>query len=283
MSMRWSTGEHERILIETADGALIHVEVWGKGKGSILLVHGWTMSGAFWIKQKATLAETFTVVVMDLRAHGHSSKTLNGHTIPQYAQDVRLVMESLDLRDTSLVGWSMAGPVVLEYWRTYGDDRVSALGLVEMTPCPMSPEPWNTHALKGHNIEGLADAMTALQTDPGAFGRRFIKSMFHDGMGTPEEQKWMLREYLKTPTPQAMSIYSDYVMRDYTGVLEDISVPVLVANGRSDHLCFGPQTGGYVADTLPKGRLMIYEGSGHMPFYEASDAFNKDLAALAGH
>jgi pimeloyl-ACP methyl ester carboxylesterase len=239
------------------------------------------MSSAFWVKQKAVLADAFRVIVMDFRSHGYSSKTLQGHTVPQYARDVRAVLESLDISGATLVGWSMAGPVVLDYWRVYGDDRVSALGLVEMTPCPMSPESWNTHALKGYNVEGLNTAMIALQEDRAAYGQRFIGTMFRDGVGRPNDHEWMLREYLKTPTAQAVAIYSDYVMRDYTGVLGDITVPVLVANGRSEYLCFGPQTGRYVTDSLPKGRLVIYEGSGHMPFYESSDAFNKDLSSLA--
>jgi len=123
--------------------------------------------------------------------------------------------------------------------------------------------------------------MMALQEDRMAYGRRFIGSMFHDGIGTPGDQEWMLKEHLKTPTPQAVAIYSDYVMRDYTGVLGQITVPVLVGNGRSEHLCFGPETGQYVADTIPRSCLRIYETSGHMPFYEAPDAFNHDLAALA--
>ncbi|MEJ2587514.1 MAG: alpha/beta hydrolase [Deltaproteobacteria bacterium] len=281
MGMRWTDGKCEKTVIEIADGSLIHVESWGRGRPAIVLLHGWSMSSAFWVKQKAALSDAFTVIAVDLRAHGHSSKALQGHTVPQYARDVRAVLESLHITGATLAGWSMAGPVVLDYWRAYGDDRVSALALVEMTPFPLSPEPWNTHALKGHNMEGLNTAMISLQEDRVAYGRRFIGNMFHDGVGTPEDQEWMLKEYLKTPTAQAVAAYSDYVMRDYTGVLKDITVPVLVANGRSEYLCFGPKTGRYVADTLPKGRLVIYEGSGHMPFYETSEAFNKDLASLA--
>jgi pimeloyl-ACP methyl ester carboxylesterase len=89
--------------------------------------------------------------------------------------------------------------------------------------------------------------------------------------------QWMLPEHLATPTSIATAIYSDYVMRDYSQSLHRISVPVLVANGNSSHICFGPETGRHVADTIPDGRLEIFENSGHMPFYEEPERFNSTL------
>jgi len=267
-------------LVEADDGALIHVELWGTGQ-PVVLVHGWTMSGEFWVRQKEGLADDFQVVVMDLRSHGNSSKILQGHTMPQYARDIRSVIAYLGLRETVLAGWSLGGPVVLEYWKTYGGRGISAMALVEMTPCAMSPEAWNTHSLRGHNFDGLNEAMLSLQEDRRAYGSRFIDIMFKQGEAPTEDRAWMLREHLKTPTPAAVAAYSDYVMRDYTTVLETISVPVLVANGDSTHMAFGPKTGRYVADAIPDGRLKLFENSGHLPFYEEADAFNKALADIA--
>jgi non-heme chloroperoxidase len=60
---------------------------------------------------------------------------------------VRAVTEALHLNEVALIGWSLTGPVVLEYWKQFGSDRVKALGLVEMTPFAFSPEPWNSHGL----------------------------------------------------------------------------------------------------------------------------------------
>ncbi len=272
--------DYETHLLEASDGGLIYAEVRGKGR-PILLVHGWTMSSAFWVRQKEGLSGEFKVVTVDLRSHGNSSKSLQGHTIPQYARDVRLVIESLNLEGVTLAGWSLAGPVVLEYWKSYGADRVAALALVEMTPYPMSPQEWNTHALRDHNFEAMNEAMISLQQDRRAYGTRFVDMMFKSGGGSEEEREWMLREHLKTPTPAAVAIYSDYVMRDYTRVLRTITVPVLVVNGDSERLVFGPITGQYVADSIPEGRLIVLKNSGHMPFFEEADAFNEAISEFA--
>ena len=90
----------------------------------------------------------------------------------------------------------------------------------------------------------------------------------------------MLQEYLKTPTAAAMTVYSDYVMGDYTEVLKGVSIPSLAIYGNSNHLCFGPETGRYVADQIPDFRLEVLGQSGHMPFYEQPEEFNNILADL---
>jgi len=90
----------------------------------------------------------------------------------------------------------------------------------------------------------------------------------------------MLQEFLKTPIPVAMAAYSDYVMGDYTDVLASVSVPSLAIFGDSKYLCFGPETGRYVADQIPDCRLEVLDRSGHMPFYEQPEEFNSILAGL---
>jgi non-heme chloroperoxidase len=268
--------------VVSADGARIYVETAGSGP-AILLVHGWTMSGRFWLRQMAELADRFHVVTMDLRAHGNSSKTFEGHTMGCYSEDIQAVISALNLENIVLVGWSLGGPVVLDYWRRFGDETLSALALVEMTPFPFSPEEWNTHALKGYNLDGMHLSFGGMREDRKAFGERFIHNMFKNGHAPDEAHEWMLREHLKTPMSEAMAVYSDYVMGDYTEVLKGVSIPTLAIYGDSNHLCFGPKTGRYVADQIPECRLEVMARSGHMPFYEQPEEFNSLLADLALH
>jgi pimeloyl-ACP methyl ester carboxylesterase len=98
--------------LEMKDGAKIYYEDHGQGQ-PVVLVHGWTCSSKFWQRNAPELAKEFRVVTIDLRGHGNSSKILSGHTIAQYARDVREVMQKLDLKKATLVGWSLGGPVIL--------------------------------------------------------------------------------------------------------------------------------------------------------------------------
>lgn len=263
-------------LVEVPDGAQLFIEVKGQGR-PVLFIHGWTMSGRFWKYQIDALADQYRVVTLDLRGHGRSSKVFHGHTVPQYARDIRGVIKALGLEGAILVGWSLAGPVVLEYLQNYGDWDLAAVCLVEMTPFPFGSPDWNTHALAGVNFDQMEDNFQAMQTDRTAFGRRFIGSMFQLGRASEKDMAWMLREYLSTPTPVAMAIYSDYLLRDYTPMLKRISLPVLAINGTSDFNCFGEKTGRFVADRIPCCQLSVFKNSGHMPFYEEPDRFNQEF------
>lgn len=264
--------------VTTTDNARIWVDVHGKGP-TIVLVHGWTMSSLFWRRQ-TPLAESYQIVTLDMRGHGRSPSTMRGNTIPRYARDLREVLRSLDLRSVMLTGWSMGGSVVMEYWRLFGNDRVAGLGLVETGPAPMAETPWNTHRYHGHNLEAMEVDLAVMAENRHSFGTRFVNNMFLSGTAPEHALKWMLAEHLACDTHTATTIYADYVQRDNTPVLPTITVPSLVAYGRSRHMCFGPSTGRYVAGSIPDSRFVILEQSGHMPFYEEPAQFNEALTSF---
>ncbi|BDQ32535.1 alpha/beta fold hydrolase [Pseudodesulfovibrio portus] len=264
--------------VQTTDGVRLWVNVRGTGR-PVIMVHGWTMSSLFWRRQDV-LSDTFQVVTLDLRGHGRSQTTPRGHTVPRYATDVREVISALRLKNALLLGWSMGGSVVLEYWQQYGADKVSALGLVETAPYPMSPAAWNMHKCHGHSVQAMNDDLAAMAEDREGFADRFVNAMFLAGQAPHHCLKWMKREQLKIPTSVASSIYEDYAQRDYTGVLPTVTVPALVLYGRSRHMCFGPSTGRYVAGSVPGSRFAILDKSGHLPFYEQADDFNETLTSF---
>ena len=264
-------------VVETSDGALIYYEVTGDGP-PILFVHGWMMSSRFWVRQVEGLWRDFTVVTMDLRAHGNSSKALHGHTIPRYARDVRAVIEALKLDGLTLVGWSLAGPVVLAYWSRYGADRLRALALVDMTPFPFSPDAWNAHPRKGHDYDQMNAACASILVDQEAFARDFIDNMFKSGAAPPDDMSWMLAESMKAPAAVTVAIYSDFLMRDHTAVLPTITIPTTVFAADSNIFKRGIEQGGWVASQIPGATFVGSDNGGHVLFYEDAASFNAAVA-----
>lgn len=264
--------------VSTTDSVKLWVNVHGQGR-PVVLVHGWTMSSLFWRRQ-LSLADRLQIITLDLRGHGQSQSILRGHTIPRYARDVHDVLCALNLKEAMLVGWSMGGSVVMDYWRQFGKDRLSALGLMETGPYPMSGEPWNTHRYQGGNENALQADLVQMKEHRTTFGTDFVNSMFLSGQAPSHALQWMLAEHLKTSTRTASTIYQDYVHRDYTGILPTITIPTLALYGRSRHMCFGASTGRFVAGSIPTSRFAILENSGHLPFYEEADQFNDTLTAF---
>jgi pimeloyl-ACP methyl ester carboxylesterase len=261
--------------VTTTDNAKIWVDVHGRGN-PIVLLHGWTMSSAFWRRQ-LTLSDEYQLITIDLRGHGKSQAVLRGNTISRYARDVREVLRALRLRHVLLIGWSMGGSVVMDYWQQYGSDLLSGLGLVETGPAPMSPAPWNLHSYRNHNMEAMHHDLAYMVRNRKSYGEAFINAMFLSGDAPSHALSWMLKEQLEVTDQTAIAIYKDYIQRDYTSVLPTISVPALVIYGRSKHMCFGPSTGRYVAGSIPDSNFVILEQSGHLPFYEEPVIFNEAI------
>jgi len=261
--------------VTTTDATKIWVDVHGTGR-PLVLVHGWTMSSAFWRRQLA-LSKYYQIITLDLRGHGKSQGVLRGNTVPRLARDVREVVRNLGLQNVMLIGWSMGGSVVMDYWQQYGCDLVSAVGLVETGPAPMSPAPWNLHTYRDNNYQAVKNDLIFMVKNRKAYGKAFIDAMFLSGNAPHHAQSWMFEEQMKVSDHTATTIYEDYVQRDYTGILPAITVPALVVYGRSKHMCFGPSTGRFVAGSIPDSRFVILENSGHLPFYEEPDVFNTTI------
>lgn len=266
--------------MQTSDGVYLDVQSTGSGR-PLVLVHGWTMSGRFYARQAEELSRDFRVVTYDLRGHGNSERSRNGNTIEQAARDLQQVLESHDIRNCVLLGWSLGCSVVIDHWRQFGNERVGALAIVEGTPYPMAPEAWNTHRLQGKDETALDISINAFKSDREGFGKAFIKGMFALAPPKPETLDWMMEEYRKADTQSAARLYRDYAMCDLREVLKTITVPTLAAYGTGGSVHFGHKTGEHIANTVPNAELQLFEKSGHMPFFQEAPTFNASLRRLA--
>ena len=100
--------------VEANDGVRLYYEDTGCGK-PVILIHGGGLSLGWWRKQIPTLSQRFRVIAADTRGNGRSDKTPWGHRTARYAMDVRQIIETLDLHDATLVGWSIGARTVLSY------------------------------------------------------------------------------------------------------------------------------------------------------------------------
>ena len=261
--------------VVTPDGAKIFYEEQGKGK-TILLVHGWQCSGKFWQKNVPELAKNFRVITVDLRGHGNSSKILSGHTIHQYATDIRTLIETLQLRNVTLAGWSLGGPVVLTYWHKYTkDSRLSGIVLVDTPPAPMHSGAWNSHGLRGNNWAGYSKALDGVMNNREASTLAFIKNMFH-GADPPESDiAWIKEEVMKTPSWVAVGIGSDLYYTDAAQYLSSVAVPTLVFAADSNFYKKGIEMGRWIAAQIKNSTFVPVPEAGHILFYEKPAVFNK--------
>jgi non-heme chloroperoxidase len=258
-------------LLEVDDDVKLYYEEQGSGS-PIVFVHGWTASGAAWAAQAAYFSKEHRVITLDLRSHGNSSKPLQGNTIPQFARDVKRLLDKLGARDVVLVGWSMGVDVVLDYYKQFGPSNLKGLGLVDMTPCSLCADAWNSQMTP----DVLGQFAYAMQADRRAWFAQFNKLLWKVVPPANVEEAFY-RGTTMTPTVVALSLAYDFVYRDYRSVLPMISLPTIIFAANSGLFPKGIETGQYVHASIPESRLVIFENAAHMIPMEDSQRFNQEL------
>jgi non-heme chloroperoxidase len=121
-------------IITTKDGTKIYFKDWGTGR-PVVFSHGWPLSADAWDAQMLFLGENgYRVIAHDRRGHGRSSQPWNGNEMDTYADDLAALIETLDLKNATLVGHSTGGGEVARYIGRHGSKRVSKAVLIAAVP-----------------------------------------------------------------------------------------------------------------------------------------------------
>lgn len=260
------------------DGAKLHYEERGAEHGTgrpILFLHGVWMSGRFFKKQLSALGKNHRVIALDFRGHGRSSRVPRGHTMGQYARDVRAFIQGMGLRGVVLAGWSMGTFVVLDYFQQFGAENVKAAVMVEEST---SDYKWPDWPIGFIDFASLCQMMRDVQTDREAFARAFIDLMFKEKPGE-KDVAWMLREICRPDEAIAGAVLFDQTVQDYRPALPKVTVPTLLCFGRDEKI-IPVAAGEYLRDHLANAKLVIFEKSSHCPFLEEPRRFNREVEAF---
>jgi len=239
---------------------------------AVVLIHGVSMSRRYFHKQLAPLSAQNRVIALDLRGHGDSEKTEAGHTVPQYGRDLRSFIEALGIDRPVLLGWSMGGFVVLDFIRQFGTSSLAGLVITDEAASDFK---WEGFPHGFVDLATLHSLMTEVQDDRQQFLEGLVPHMFHHDQ--PERDiAWMVSECAKLPTGATAAILFDQSVQDYRDVLADIDIPTLICWGRHDALL--PVSGAsHLHDGIHGSQLVIFEESGHCPFIEESEMFNRTI------
>ena len=149
--------------ITTRDGVDIYYKDWGPRDGQVVvLAHGWPLDADSWDYQSFFLAnQGYRVVAHDRRGHGRSSQPWDGNDMDHYADDLAQLIEQLDLRGITLIGFSTGGGEVARYVGRHGTERIARLGLVSAVPPLMLKTPDNPGGLPLDTFDAIREGTLA--------------------------------------------------------------------------------------------------------------------------
>src|ERR1017187_10179042 len=161
---------------ENSGNIALSYEDHGSGQ-PVVLIHGYPLSGASWEKQIAVLlAAGHRVITYDRRGFGKSSQPTTGYDCDTFAEDLHRLVPQLELRDFTLVGFSMGGGEVARYFGKYGSKGVSKAVFISAVPPSLLKTPQNPRSEERRVGEGIQKAIAA---DRYAFFAEFFKNFYN--------------------------------------------------------------------------------------------------------
>jgi non-heme chloroperoxidase len=207
----------------------------------------------------------FRCVAHDRRGHGRSTQTWNGNEMDTYADDLAAVIEALDLRDVTLIGFSTGGGEVARYVGRHGTGRVRAVVLVSAVPPFMLRTEDNPN---GVPIEVFDEIRAGSVADRSQLYRDLADGPFFGNnrpganvsQGT-RDAFW--RQGLQAGHRNALECIAAFSATDFRGDLARFDVPTLVIHGDDDQVVpFA--VGGQASATLIDGaQSKVYPGAPH--------------------
>jgi len=138
--------EKQEGYIKTSDNGKIFYTEIGSGQ-PIVFVHGWSSNGEHSFAHIANaLCDKARCIYFDLRGHGHSY-SYNASSINRLTEDLHDLIVELDLHDVILVGHSLGGLLIYDYFEKYDGARVAATAILDMSPKVLCDSDWE-HGLR---------------------------------------------------------------------------------------------------------------------------------------
>ncbi|MGP5218926.1 alpha/beta fold hydrolase [Arthrobacter rhombi] len=264
--------------ITGADGNTLNYEDTGGEGHPIVLIHGWPLNGTSWNNQTGPLAEKgHRVITYDRRGFG-SSEPAERYDYDALAADVAALLEGLDLKEVTLVGFSMGGGEVARYVSAHGEERLRSVVFASGVPPFLLKTVENPD---GPLEEAVANDMgSQLQADRTAFFEGFMPGFYSAGdrlCVTKEQLQETIDMALQSGENAAAACMDAFGATDFREDLPTISVPTLVVHGDSDGVVPFEGSGQRTHEAIGHSELVLIKGAPHGLLVSHAKEFNAAL------
>ena len=261
----------------------LYYEDHGTGR-PVVLIHGWPLSGLSWEKQVPALLDAgYRVITYDRRGFGNSSKPTFGYDYDTLSEDLHKLMTELDLRDATLVGFSMGGGEVVRYLGTFGSDRVERAVFISAIPPFLLKTPDNPEGVDGSVFDRIKESIIA---DRPAFLSEFFRDFYNvDLLGGDRISDEVVRlswNIAAGASPQGTLDCVSAWLTDFRNDLKSIDVPVLVIHGDADRIVPFPASGKRTHELVEGSTLAVVEGGPHGITWTHAEIVNRELLDFLG-
>ncbi len=243
-----------------------------KGKKTIVFLHGWPGSHDLFEYQFTDLAyKGYRCVGIDQRGFGKSDRPLTGYGYDRPSDDVRAVIEALELNDVTLLGHSNGGAIACRYMTRHHGYGVEKLVLCAAVPTIVR-RPDFPYGMSKEELESLIQV--TLTNRPKRlldFGNDFFFQNVGSGI-----LDWFFQIGIQAAGWATAAVEQNWIDDNNFADLPQINVPTLILHGIHDAVV--NYTIAEIQKRMIRNSILVpFESSGHALFFEERDKFNNVL------
>ena len=251
-----------------SDDADIFYDVAGAG-APVILLHPFPVHHEFWLPVAEYLSSRYQLIMPDLRGHGISGLGNGAATMQKHASDVARVMTDAGIDRAPLIGVSIGGYTIFEFWRRFRD-RVSALVLCNTKAQADGADARNTRLKAANDVLKVG-------TEP--FFENMLQKLLAETTrhSRPDLVEGALRMMRKMSAEDVAEVQRGMAERpDSVPTLKTINAPVLIITGDEDNMTGVPEAE-LMKQNISGSQMKVIAKAGHYSPWEQPNEAGKLL------
>jgi len=224
-------------------------------------------SHAYWEKVIPKLAEDFRVIAIDLPGHGDSTSIKEEHSIEDYADMLKDLLDQLNINQVTLFGHSLGGYITLAFAERYSN-YLNGFSLIHSTAYPDSEEAKkgrvaNAEKVKNEGVKNVVDGLIPKLFSPKNIQKNSSEIDIAKQIG-----------YKTSVDGTVKALISMKNRPDRNHVLNDTNLPVLLLAGKDDQIIPPEKTFSVQKENIKTSTL---NNAGHMSMYESPEELVNEM------
>jgi non-heme chloroperoxidase len=266
---------------ENSTSIELYYEDHGSGP-AVVLLSGWPLDSRSWEPQVHALLEAgHRVVVYDRRGFGQSSRPTEGYNFDTLADDLNTLLTEIDLREATLIGFSLGTGELARYIGRYGTERLKSCVFIESLAPSFVKSDENPNGVDHATVDTVRQAIL---DDRPAWLTGLLGDFLNldDYLGTRVSEETVRNNWNAGAGASPVATWACVLtwLEDFHQDITRIDIPTLILHGTADRILSIDGQGRRLHAALPDARYVEVDGGPHVMCVSHAAEVNRELIAF---